>query len=117
MLNSGKKNARQKKKSNSCVVGNFCSQRNNLRLRVVCTLFCNLQSRVRTHALLVIGLHELLDQRSNSLSHTVPLIHIWKAIYNGTIKHADSSLGIITAIFCELFGAVLTHPYTTAYTL
>ena len=31
-----------------------------LRLRVECTLFCNLQSRARTHAVLVIGLYELL---------------------------------------------------------
>jgi urease accessory protein UreF len=30
-------------------------------LRVECTLFCNLQSRARTHAVLVIGLYELLD--------------------------------------------------------
>ena len=33
----------------------------HLRLRVECTLFCNLQSRARTHAILVIGLYELLD--------------------------------------------------------
>ena len=33
----------------------------HLRLRVECTLFCNLQSRTRTHAVLVIGLYELLD--------------------------------------------------------
>jgi hypothetical protein len=32
-----------------------------LRLRVGCTLFCNLQSWVRTHAVLVIGLYELLS--------------------------------------------------------
>jgi hypothetical protein len=32
----------------------------HLRLRVECTLFCNLQSRMRTHAVLVIGLYELL---------------------------------------------------------
>jgi hypothetical protein len=32
----------------------------HLRLRIGCTLFCNLQSRVRTHAVLVIGLNELL---------------------------------------------------------
>jgi hypothetical protein len=30
-------------------------------LRVECTLFCNLQSRARTHAVLVMGLYELLD--------------------------------------------------------
>jgi hypothetical protein len=29
----------------------------HLRLRVECTLFCNLQSRARTHAVLVIGLY------------------------------------------------------------
>ena len=34
----------------------------HLRLRVECTLFCNLQSRARTHAVLVIGLYELLDR-------------------------------------------------------
>jgi hypothetical protein len=32
----------------------------HLRLWVECTLFCNLQSRARTHAVLVIGLYELL---------------------------------------------------------
>jgi hypothetical protein len=32
----------------------------HLRLRVKCTLFCKLQSRARTHAVLVIGLCELL---------------------------------------------------------
>jgi hypothetical protein len=33
----------------------------HLRLRVEYTLFCKLQSRARTHAVLVIGLYELLD--------------------------------------------------------
>jgi hypothetical protein len=33
----------------------------HLRLRVECTLFCNLESRAGTHAILVIGLYELLD--------------------------------------------------------
>jgi hypothetical protein len=32
----------------------------HLRLRVECTLFCNLPSRARTHAVLVIVLYELL---------------------------------------------------------
>ena len=32
----------------------------HLRLRVECTFYCNLQSRARTHAVLVIGLYELL---------------------------------------------------------
>jgi hypothetical protein len=32
----------------------------HLRLRVECTLFCNIQSRARNHAVLVIGLYELL---------------------------------------------------------
>jgi hypothetical protein len=32
----------------------------HLRLRVESTLFSNLQSRARTHAVLVIGLYELL---------------------------------------------------------
>ena len=33
----------------------------HLQLRVECTLFCNLQSWVHSHAVLVIGLYELLD--------------------------------------------------------
>jgi hypothetical protein len=32
----------------------------HLRLQVECILFCNLQSRAQTHAILVIGLNELL---------------------------------------------------------
>ena len=50
----------------------------HLRLRVECTLFCNLQTRARTHAILVIhvGLHELLGNPTtyiaNSLSHPGP---------------------------------------------
>jgi len=32
----------------------------HLRLRVECTLFCNLQSGARTHAVWVIGLYKLL---------------------------------------------------------
>jgi hypothetical protein len=35
--------------------------KHHLRLRVECTLFCNLQSRERIHAVLVIGLYELLS--------------------------------------------------------
>ena len=33
----------------------------HLWLRIECTLFCNLQSWARTHAVLVMGLYELLD--------------------------------------------------------
>jgi hypothetical protein len=36
----------------------------HLGLRVECTLFCNLQSRVQTHAVLVIGLYGLLGNPS-----------------------------------------------------
>jgi hypothetical protein len=35
-------------------------------------LFCNLQSGARTHAVLVIGLYELLGNLTNSLSHPGP---------------------------------------------
>ena len=34
---------------------------NTSYFRVECTLFCNLQSWARTHAVLVIGLYEVLD--------------------------------------------------------
>jgi hypothetical protein len=39
----------------------------HLRLRVECTLFCNLQSWVWTHAVLVIGLYELLGNPTTKL--------------------------------------------------
>jgi len=39
----------------------------HLWLRVECTLFCNLQSRARTHAVLVIGLYELLGNPTTEL--------------------------------------------------
>ena len=40
----------------------------HLRLRFECTLFCNLQSRVRTHAVLVIGWYELLGNPTTYLT-------------------------------------------------
>ena len=39
----------------------------HLRMRVEWTLLCNLQSRARTHAVLVIGLYELLSNLTTSL--------------------------------------------------
>ena len=40
----------------------------NLWLRVECTLFCNLQSQWRTHAILVMGLYELLGNPTTFLT-------------------------------------------------
>jgi hypothetical protein len=37
------------------------------RLRVECSLFCNLQSQARTRAILVIGLYELLGNPTTQL--------------------------------------------------
>ena len=39
----------------------------HLRLRVECTLFCNLPSQVQTHAILVIGLYDLLGNPTTYL--------------------------------------------------
>ena len=39
----------------------------HMRLRVECTLFCNLQTRARTHVVLVIGLYELLSHPTTYL--------------------------------------------------
>jgi hypothetical protein len=39
--------------------GQATGKQYHLRLRVECTLICNLQSRARTYAVLVIGLYEL----------------------------------------------------------
>jgi hypothetical protein len=43
--------------------GQATGKLNHLRLRVECT-FCDLQSQARTHAILVIGLYELLGHPS-----------------------------------------------------
>jgi hypothetical protein len=48
--------------------GQATGKLDHLWLRVDGTLFGNLQSRVRTHAVLVIGLYELLDN-PNYLTH------------------------------------------------
>jgi hypothetical protein len=40
--------------------GQATGKLDHLRLRVEYTLFCNLQRRVRTYVVLVIGLYELL---------------------------------------------------------
>jgi hypothetical protein len=39
----------------------------HLQLRVKCTLFCNLQSRARTHVVLLKGLYELLGNSTTQL--------------------------------------------------
>ena len=44
--------------------GQATGKLDHLRLRVECTIFCNLQSRALTHAVLVIGLHEWLDPKT-----------------------------------------------------
>ena len=61
----------------------------HLRLRVECTIFCNLQSRARTHAVLVIGLYELLGNPTTLLikppapsTKNRTGIDILKVIYN-----------------------------------
>jgi hypothetical protein len=51
----------------------------DIQFRVECTLFCNLQIRARSHAALVIGLYELLGNRTNSLSHPDP--HFIRGFY------------------------------------
>jgi hypothetical protein len=49
----------------------------HLRLRVECTLFCNLQSRARTQAVLVIGLCELLgNPKKNVLTIIILLFEL-----------------------------------------
>jgi hypothetical protein len=40
--------------------GQATGKRDQWRLRVECTLFCNLQSWAPTHAVLVIGVYEML---------------------------------------------------------
>jgi len=48
----------------------------HLRLRVECTLFCNIQSRARNHAILPIGLYELLGNPTTQLiAPPVPLLY------------------------------------------
>jgi hypothetical protein len=54
----------------------------HLRLRVECTLFCNLQSRARTHAVLVICLYELLGYSTTWLIESPGPLNILYMIYS-----------------------------------
>ena len=49
---------------------------NHLWLQVECTLFSNLQRRVRTHAVLVIGLFELLGNPTHWATRALASIHM-----------------------------------------
>jgi hypothetical protein len=53
--------------NNKLVISVATGKLYHLRLRVECTRFCNLQSRARTHAVLVIGLFELLGNPTTQL--------------------------------------------------
>ena len=48
-------------------IGKQLSKLYHLRLRVECTLVCSLQNRASTHAVLVIGLYELLGNPTTQL--------------------------------------------------
>jgi hypothetical protein len=50
----------------------------HLWLRVECTLFCNLQSRVRTHSVLVIGLYELYIATFQTLQSSLIFVDCFK---------------------------------------
>jgi hypothetical protein len=61
-----------------------------LRLRDECTLFCNLQSWARTHAILVIGLYELLGNPTTYLFEPPgPLYHLQIALYLANINNIN----------------------------
>ena len=63
----------------------------HLRLRVECTLFCNLQSRTRTQVVLEACKSCKVMQLSNSLSHPgpSPVLTIFK-LYDRTVGHQVS---------------------------
>jgi len=59
----------------------------HLRLRVKCTLICNLQSRARTHAVLVIGLDELLGNPTTYLIEPPGPLHVFDIILTFTANY------------------------------
>ena len=59
--------------------------------------FCNLQSRARTHAVLVIGVYELLgNQLPNSLSHPGPGYELTTLVVIGTSSYKSNYHTITT---------------------
>jgi hypothetical protein len=75
----------------------------HLRLQVECTLFCNLQSRMWTHAVLVIGLYELLGNPTTLLieppgpsNTTMKFVPIEKFIRICRVLYCDSTKSNIT---------------------
>ena len=61
----------------------------HLRLRVECTFFCNLQSRARTQAVLVIGLYELLCTPTTYLIEPPAPSSVEKTSHHGIKVHRD----------------------------
>ena len=84
----------------------------HLRLRVGCNLFCNLQSRARTHAVLVIGLYELLNPTTLLIEPPGPFrmntytlhIHVLVLKYTRNIStYMYNSSSFFNYSFCQAF--------------
>ena len=81
----------------------------HLRLQVECTLFCNLQSRSRTHVVLVIGLYELLGNPTTYLIEPPgPLLNQ----YNNSVKVIVFLTEILLKValnFITIYNTPLNH--------
>ena len=62
-----------------------------MQLRVECTLFCNVPSRVRTHAVFVIGLYELLGNPTHSATRALSEISLRYTILHGMFYESLNS--------------------------
>ena len=70
----------------------------HLRLRVECTLFCNLYSRARTHAVWVKGLYELLGSPTTYLIEPSRPRYRYKFIQKWNLIVAHWHVDIFTAV-------------------
>jgi hypothetical protein len=78
----------------------------HLRPRVECTLFCNLQSWARTHAVLVIGLYELLGNPTTQLIEPPGPSYNW---HTGVIRQYNTNFIVLNVTFT--LGSILSSHY------
>ena len=86
----------------------------HLRLRVECTLFCHIQSRARTHTILVTGLYELLGNPTTKLiePHGPFPLPLSNRKYN-IIKEKNRSQAM-SEIYCTLLQHVMNYVFHPA---
>jgi hypothetical protein len=76
-------------------------------LRVECTLFCNLESRAGTHAILVIGLYELLDNPTTYLIEPPEPLYEYMNSLRNDVCNLFVNMHVRIKIYCEFYHCII----------